>query len=204
MHAARISVAGRAAQRRAALFCGRGNLARANLPGRHLRSPRRRVLTLLGRRALAGAAFREDALRQCAAARTAGAGAWPLRQSAVQDPRPGNRRLARARDDDRGRRVLRLARRRFRRRGGQVLRLVARRDRARPRPGRGGILRPALRRHRRGEFRGPHHPQPAGARSRDRRGGDTARRRCAGGCWRSATNACAPGSTTRCWPTGTA
>ena len=47
--------------------------------------------------------------------------------------RAGDRRLARARDDDRGRRVLRLARRRLGRRGGQVLRLVARRDRARHR-----------------------------------------------------------------------
>ena len=43
--------------------------ARQHLPGRHLRSPGRRVLALLGRRALARAALREDALRQCAADR---------------------------------------------------------------------------------------------------------------------------------------
>ena len=72
-----------------------------------------------------------------------------------QHARAGDRRLARARDDDGGGRVLRLARRRFRRRGGQVLRLVARRDRARHRQGRGGILRAALRRHaREGNFEG--------------------------------------------------
>ena len=43
--------------------------ARQHLPGRHLRSPRRRLCPLLGRRALAGAALREDALRQRAADR---------------------------------------------------------------------------------------------------------------------------------------
>ena len=47
---------------------GSGADARQHLPGRHLRSPRRRLRALLGRRALAGAALREDALRQCAAA----------------------------------------------------------------------------------------------------------------------------------------
>ena len=43
--------------------------ARQHLPGRHLRSPGRRLRALLGRRALARAALREDALRQCAADR---------------------------------------------------------------------------------------------------------------------------------------
>ena len=38
--------------------------AHAHLPGRHLRSPRRRLRPLLGRRPLARAALREDALRQ--------------------------------------------------------------------------------------------------------------------------------------------
>ena len=92
----------------------------------------------------------------------------------------------------------------FGRRGGQVLRLVARRDRARPRQGRRGVLRAALRRHRRGQFRGPHHPQPAGARSRDRRRRRRGSRHCAAGCSRCATSGCGPGSTTRCWRTGTA
>ena len=57
--------------------------ARAHEPGRHLRSSRRRLLALLGRRQVAGAAFREDALRQCAAARTACARASAHRQAAV-------------------------------------------------------------------------------------------------------------------------
>ena len=43
--------------------------ARQHLPGRHLRSPRRRLRALLGRRALARPALREDALRQRAAHR---------------------------------------------------------------------------------------------------------------------------------------
>ena len=64
---ARVPVArGRAPQRRAILRAGR-DLARAHVRGRHLRSPRRRVLPLLRRRALAHPAFREDALRQRAA-----------------------------------------------------------------------------------------------------------------------------------------
>ena len=41
-----------------------------HLRGRYLRSSRRRLFPLLGRRALAGAAFREDAVRQRAAPRT--------------------------------------------------------------------------------------------------------------------------------------
>ena len=57
--------------------------AGAHLRGRHLRPSRRRLLALLGRRALAGAAFREDALRQRPAARAAGAGLCAHRQSAV-------------------------------------------------------------------------------------------------------------------------
>ena len=65
-------------------------------------------------------------------------------------------RLARARDDHGGGRVLRLARCRFGRRGGQVLRLVAGRDRrscwARKMR---RLLRAPLRRDRRGQFRRP-------------------------------------------------
>ena len=64
---------------------------------------------LFGRRQMAGAAFREDALRQCPASRSAGAGLGPDRKDAV----PGTRRrdcgLARAGDDQRGRRILLLA-----------------------------------------------------------------------------------------------
>ena len=46
---------------------GRGRDARADVRGRHLRPSRRRLSPLFHRRPLAGAAFREDALRQCAA-----------------------------------------------------------------------------------------------------------------------------------------
>ena len=54
-------------------FFDRRAHARSHLRRRHLRSSRRRLLALFGRRALAGAAFREDAVRQCAAAGIAGA-----------------------------------------------------------------------------------------------------------------------------------
>ena len=87
--AVRAAVARRPAHRRATRFFDAGRAhARPHLRGRHLRSSRRRLLALLGRRALAGAAFREDALRQCAAARAAGA-----RLSA----QPASRSIARAR-----------------------------------------------------------------------------------------------------------
>ena len=49
-------------------------MLRTDVAGRHLRSPRRRLCALLDRRGLAGAAFREDAVRQCAAPGVAGAG----------------------------------------------------------------------------------------------------------------------------------
>ena len=65
--------AGLRSERRALLRAGRAH-ARAHLRGRHLRSSRRRLLALFGRRALARAAFREDALRQRPAPRAAGAG----------------------------------------------------------------------------------------------------------------------------------
>ena len=81
--------AGLRTRRRALFRDGRAH-ARAHERGRHLRSSRRRLLALFGRRALAGAAFREDALRQRAAAGAAGAGLAAQRQPAV-------RRSARAR-----------------------------------------------------------------------------------------------------------
>ena len=55
------------------------------------------------------------------------------RLRAAQDAHRRDRRLARARDDRRGRRLRRFARRRLRGRGGQVLRLVARRGAGRAR-----------------------------------------------------------------------
>ena len=96
----RIAVARRAAHRRGALFRRRRDHARPHLRGRHLRSSRRRLLPLFGRRALAGAAFRENALRQRAASRAAGDRAPAQRQAALSPARARNRRVAQARDDD--------------------------------------------------------------------------------------------------------
>ena len=86
------AASGGANERRPALLDMVTHHARPDGGRRHLRSPRRRLPPLLGRRALAGAALREDALRQ----RAAGAGlprgvpghgrrrlcrAWPARRS---------------------------------------------------------------------------------------------------------------------------
>ena len=64
--------------------------ARQHLPGRHLRSPRRRLFALLGRRALAGPALREDALRQRAAHRADDRGLSRDGLGALQDARRRN------------------------------------------------------------------------------------------------------------------
>ena len=79
IRAVRIAVARRAAHRRGALFRGGRDHARPHLRGRHLRPSRRRLLALFGRRALARAALREDALRQRATARAV----WRSRTSAA-------------------------------------------------------------------------------------------------------------------------
>ena len=73
------------AHRRCAVLRHGRAFARAHERGRHLRSSRRRLFALFGRRTLAGAAFREDAVRQCAAPGTAGARLSAQRQSAVRD-----------------------------------------------------------------------------------------------------------------------
>ena len=62
------------------------------------------------------------------------------RQRPVSRARRGNRRLARPRDDDAARCLLRVARCGFRRRGRQILCVVARRNRRHPRPARRRIL----------------------------------------------------------------
>jgi uncharacterized protein YyaL (SSP411 family) len=74
--------------------------ARRNLPGRHLRPPRRRLRPLLHRRRLAGAALREDALRQRPAHRAddrgvAGDAKPALRPAHRRDDRLGDDRDAR-------------------------------------------------------------------------------------------------------------
>ena len=93
---ARVPLARRPAHERQALLRRGRAIARPDVRGRHLRPPRRRLLPLLGRRALAGAAFREDALRQRPAARTARAS--PTSAPATQlfrSARARDRRLAR-------------------------------------------------------------------------------------------------------------
>ena len=144
--------------------------ARAHLRGRHLRPSRRRLLALLGRRALAGAAFREDALRQRAASRPAGA---RLPSSArgnarcFRAARARDRRLARARDDHRGGGLLPPRStpipkaRRASSTSGRADEIMPR-----ARPEDGCILRAALRRERGRQFRGPQHPQSARRASR--------------------------------------
>ena len=59
---------------------GRPRPARRAVRGRHLRSSRRRLRALFDRRRMACAAFREDALRQCADPRTARARRMPRRR----------------------------------------------------------------------------------------------------------------------------
>ena len=71
-------------------------------------------------------AFREDALRQRAAARPLRRPRAHHRRRPLRGGRARHRRLADARDARAGRRVLLEPRRRQRRRGGQVLRVVAR------------------------------------------------------------------------------
>ncbi len=152
---------GRRAGRRAG--GGRRDQPRRHGVGRHLRPRGRRLRPLLGRRPLAGAPLREDALRRGAAgpglpARLAGHRPRPLPAGARRD-----RGVRAARPAPRGRRLHVLGGRRQRGRGGPVLRLDARRPARRPRRRRGAGRRGVgvLRRHARRQLRGPHDPQPA-------------------------------------------
>ena len=93
---------------------------------RNLRPDRRRIPSLQRRRAMAGAAFRKNALRQ----RAAGASLPRRRPRAERAGVPGRRarnpRLRSARDDESRGRLLRRAGRRQRGRGRKVFRLDAR------------------------------------------------------------------------------
>ena len=100
-------------------------------PRRHLRPPRRRLRPLLGRRALAGPALREDALRQGAAgprlpARAGRSPATPRYRQVLDETIGYVLRDLR----HRRRRLLLRRGRRLRGRGGEVLRLARRRGRA--------------------------------------------------------------------------
>ena len=136
-------------------------LARRDGRGRHVRPGRRRLPPLLGRRVLAGAPLREDALRPGAArrARTC-TGGWSPVEPRYRRDRRGDDRVRAARPAPRRRRLLLGRGRRLRRRRGQVLPVVARRDRGdrRRRRRRGD---PVLRRDRRRELRGPAHRRTA-------------------------------------------
>ena len=112
--------------------------ARRSVRRRHLRLPGRRLRPLFDRRAMACAAFREDAVRQRADSRIARS--RPCRDADAGLRRAGARdlRLADARNA-RGWRLRGLAGRRFRRRGRAVLRLERGRDRSRLGRGRGGV-----------------------------------------------------------------
>ena len=126
---------------------------------RHLRPARRRLPPLLGRRALAGAALREDALRQRPARAAVSVRVSDHRR------RRSSPRIARETLDyvmremrDAGRRLLLDAGRRQRRRGRQVLRVGLGEVRRHPRRRGGGARLPLLGHHRGRQLRGPQHP----------------------------------------------
>ena len=164
-----------AARRRRA--CGED--ARRDGGRRHVRPRRWRLPSLLGRRALARAALREDALRQRAARSGVPARLARDRQGALPRGRRGDGRVPAPRAAPAGRGVRVFAGRGHRRRRGPDVHLGAGRGRARGavRAVRGRAVHPARR-----------------ARS-----GASAR-----GCWRSAPRARSPGSTTRRSRRGTA
>ena len=138
-----IRAAARAAAGLAAPRAGRGA---GGVPAPHLRGDgvaraprpaRRRLLPLRDRPRLAGAALREDALRQRAARRALLRRRRRARRARVRADRDGHRRVHGARACRRRRRVLlQPVRRRRRRRGGRLL--PVRRGRPRARAGRGG------------------------------------------------------------------
>ena len=134
---------------------GRPRHARANGRRRHPRSARRRLLSLQRRCRMDDSAFREDALRQRAAARAVRGSRAGDRRCAVRRRRARHRRLDDARDARGRRRVLLEPRCRQRRRGREVLRLDAGRS-ARAALARGlRGRRAALRTRRPAQFRGP-------------------------------------------------
>ena len=133
----RAVVAGLEAHRPRPLPRGRRAHPDDDQPGRHLRPSRRRLFPLRHRHALAGAAFREDAVRQRRAGQPVDAGVAGDARPALRAAGRRDDRLARARDDPSRRRLLQQPRRRQRARGRQVLRLVGGRDRrVARRPGR--------------------------------------------------------------------
>ena len=184
---ARVPAAPPRPDRRPADPAAAGRDLRGDGPRRHLRPDRRRLRALLGRRRLGGAALREDALRQRAAARR-------LRPLGRPPDRRGDRRLPAPRAAH-ARGWLRLrAGRRHRGRRGEVLRVDPGPARRGARRGRRCLGRGDVHRHRGRHLRarrlhapaeaGPHRPAPAGGRQ-------------ASGCARPASSAPARPATTR-------
>ena len=85
---------------RAAVRC-RHRHARPHVPGRHLRSPGRRLRALRHRQRMADPALREDALRQCAAHRPADPGLAGDQEPALRHAHRRDLRLGAARDGGR-------------------------------------------------------------------------------------------------------
>ena len=165
---------------------------------RDVRPARRRLRALLGGRALAGAALREDAVRQRPARLALPARLAGVRRSRVPPRLRGDARLSAARHGRPGRRLLLRRGRRLRGPRGQVLRLDARRD---PR-GAGRRRRPGLAYwgvDRGPELRGPEHPVSR-RRARPRRHRAVAPAAVGGARAPRASRA----ATTRCWRPGTA
>ena len=154
------------AQQRARRAAGQGRAllrgadAEAHGRGRHLRSPGRRVLPLLGRPALDHPPLREDALRQRAPARALRADVPDQRGRELPDRRPGNRRLGPPGDALAGGRFLLQPRRGFRGRGRQVLRLDTGAGAGAGGPRRVRHARPTLRAGPAAELRGTPPPRP--------------------------------------------
>ena len=132
-----------------------------------LRPSGRRLCALCHRRPLAGAAFREDAVRQRRIDEPADPGLAGDPRSALRAARRRDNRLARTRDDPPRGRLLQQPRCRQRGRGGEILRLVRGRDRCGARRACRSV-QAVLRRHRRGQLGGAQYSGPT-AVSRSRR-----------------------------------
>ena len=193
-----------AAHRRHRIRPGRHRDLRPHVPGRNLRPSRRRLRPLFHRSAMAGPAFREDALRQRAAPRPSSPSCGRGRRRSSSRPHPRDRGLVAARDGRRVGRLRRHPRRRQRGRGGPLLRLERRRGGGRARRRR-APLQGRLRRLRRRQLGRPATSSTACA---CRRSTPTPTKRvspgCAASCGSAARSARGPRATTRSSPTGTA
>ena len=170
-------------------------VARRHGRRRDVRPGRRWVPPVLGRRVLARAPLREDALRPGAAPTGVPARMADHPRAAVSARRRGDHRLRAARPPPRRGRLLLRRGRRLRGRRGQVLLLVARRAApgVRRRQRRGD---PLLRRHRGRQLRGPAHrvPRQHPARRPPRRAAPACRGTGAAATrWNGVRAGCGPG-----------